>query len=222
MRIFLNRRDAGEVLAAAIAALKLARPVVLALPRGGVPVAKPVADRLSAPLDLLIVRKIGVPVQPELAAGAVVSGASPQTVWNSDVLREFGLTATDLAEEVDSQLNVIEERRRSYLPGSAPVVVNGCDVVVIDDGIATGATAKAALLGLKQHLPASVTLAVPVAPPRAAAGFKDLVDGFICLESPVPFFAVGQGYQDFTQTSDAEVIACLNEAGERKKRGDGK
>ncbi len=216
---FQNRQSAGAALAKAVDALQLPSPVVLALPRGGVPVAMPIANTLNAPLDLIMVRKIGAPGQPELAAGAVVSGTMPQTVWNEDVLRGFGLGRTDLAKEVDSQLAVITERHRTYLQGRAPIEVDGHDVVLVDDGIATGATAKAAIKGLLQRVPASVTLAVPVAPSGTAVKFRKLVDRFLCLASPEPFFAVGQGYWDFTQTSDAEVITHLREAAERAGTG---
>ncbi len=199
--------------------MKLPHPVVLALPRGGVPVAMAVAERLRAPLDLVMVRKIGVPGQPELAAGAVVNGVVPLTVWNEDVLSGLGLERDEFAGEIDSLLAVNDERCRTYLQGRAPIDVGGHDAVLVDDGIATGATAKAALKALRQRVPASVTLAVPVAPPGAAVEFRDLVDRFLCLESPEPFIAVGQGYWDFGQTDDVEVIDCLREAARRVARG---
>lgn len=220
MRRFLNRNEAGEAMADAVAALGFPHPVVLALPRGGVPVAVPVAQRLDAPLDLLLVRKIGMPGQPELAAGAVVNGVAPQTVWNRDVLRAFGIESSDLADEVDVQLGLIGERRRIYLEGRAPINLEGRDAILIDDGIATGATAKAALMALRNCAPASVTLAVPIAPTGTAADFKDLVDRFLCLASPEPFFAVGQGYVNFGQTCDEEVIAGLRDASRRMETGD--
>ena len=221
MRRFLCRKDAGEALADEVAGLRLPHPVVIALPRGGAPVAAPVAERLETSLDLLMVRKIGVPGQPELAAGAVVNGTVAQTVWNEDVLRGLGLERADLAIEVDVQLSMIDERRRIYLQGRLPVDVKGRDAILIDDGIATGATAKAALKALKLRMPASVTLAVPLAPLGTAAEFKGLVDRFLCLEAPEPFIAVGQGYRDFRPTGDDEVITCLREASERMEQGDG-
>ncbi len=168
---FADRTEAGERLADAVAALGLDDPVVLALPRGGVPVAAPVAQRLGAPLDLLMVRKIGTPGNPELAAGAVVDGAAHQVVLNEDILRHLRLTEADFAETIARELAVIEARRALYLKDRAPVALAGRDVIVVDDGIATGATVKAALKGLAGLEPASVTLAVPVAPtdtPRRA------------------------------------------------------
>ena len=219
MRRFVNRTEAGEKLARAVMALGLSRPVVLALPRGGVPVAAPVATRLQAPLDLMMVRKIGVPVQPELAAGAVVKGVTTQTVWNRDVLDMLGLDRADLASQVESQLAVIDERRQTYLQGRPPTNLKDHDVVLVDDGIATGATARAALKALRHHAPASVTLATPVAPSSSAIDFGDLVDQFLCLVSPTPFHAVGQGYVDFRQTSDNEVIKCLRNAARQMELG---
>ncbi len=222
MRRFLNRNEAGEALAQAVAELRLPRPVVLALPRGGAPVAAPVAEILQAPLDLLMVRKIRVPGRPELAAGAVVNGVKPQTVWNRDVLDSLGLDKTELASEVEFQLGVIDERRRVYLQGRPSIDVEGQDAVLVDDGIATGATAKAALKALELLAPASVTLATPVAPSDTVTAFECLVDRFLCLLSPVPFLAVGQGYIDFGQTSDSEVIACLRNSAGRMDLGDGR
>ena len=211
MARFADRSAAGRELAGRVAALDLADPVVLALPRGGVPVAAPVARRLGAPLDLLMVRKLGMPRNPELAAGAVVDGPAHQVVFNRDLLASAGLTPADFEAAIAEELRRIERRRALYLGDRAPVPVRGRDAVVIDDGIATGATVRSALKGLAGLAPASVTLAVPVAPPRAEADFAPLVDRFVCLYAPDPFFAVGQGYDDFRQTADDEVIALLQD-----------
>lgn len=218
---FADRKEAGQQLAGAVAALGLADPVVLALPRGGVPVAAPVAQALGAPMDLLMVRKIGVPGHSELAAGAVVDGVAHQVVWNARILRDLGLNEADLAGAVEAQLAVIEERRAGYLGGRAPLALGGRNVVVVDDGIATGATVKAALKALAGQALASLTLAVPVAPRSAAAEFRPLVDNYICLSEPEPFYAVGQGYARFGQTSDAEVVALMNAAGQAAKGNEG-
>jgi len=214
MALFLDRAEAGEQLAETLAALGLADPVVLALPRGGVPVAAPVAKRLGAPLDLVMVRKLGVPGHAELAAGAVVDGPVHQAVFNQDILRQLGLGEADFAAQIARELAVIEERRARYLGGRKPVPVKGRDVVVVDDGIATGATARAALKGLAAAGAGSVTLAVPVAPREAQREFADLVDRFICLDVPEPFFAVGAHYQRFGQTGDDEVVALMRGSGD--------
>ena len=209
MQRFADREDAGRALAEAVAGLELGSPVVLALPRGGVPVAAAVAERLGAPLDLVMVRKIGCPGNPELAAGAVVEGEPPVTVYNAEILRHLGLSEADLAPTVDRELKVIAERRALYLAGRAPVALEGRDVVVVDDGIATGATVKAALKALADRGGASLTLAVPLAPEDTLEELRPLVDHLVCLKTPSPFFAVGQGSERFGQTSDAEVIALL-------------
>lgn len=209
MTEFRDRTEAGERLAAAVAALGLGDPVVLALPRGGLPVAAPVARALGAALDLLMVRKIGVPGNPELAAGAVADGPAHQAVFNEDMLRGLGLSRADFDMAVAGELKVIEARRARYLGGRASVEVAGRDAVVVDDGIATGATVRAALAGLRRKAPRSVTLAVPVAAPEALAALEGLVDGVVCLSRPVAFRAVGLHYARFGQVTDDEVIAAL-------------
>jgi len=210
---FQNRVTAGEMLADQVAALGLDDPVVLALPRGGVPVAVPVARRLAAPLDLIMVRKIGVPGHQELAMGAVVDGAEPAVVWNTEVVNLIGPSKADRDAAVARQLDEIAARRSRYLQGRAPVAVKGRDAVVVDDGIATGATVRAALKALRRREPASITLAVPVAPGDTCHELAALVDHLICLQSPDPFFAVGAHYVDFRETVDDEVIRALG-AGE--------
>lgn len=218
---FADRTDAGRQLARALVDTGLRNPAVLALPRGGVPVAAPVAAALGAPLGLVMVRKIGVPGQPELAAGAVVDGDAPETVWNADILAGLGLSETALQAAVTAELAVIEARRARYLQGRAPITVAGRDVIVVDDGIATGATVRAALKGLGRRAPASVTLAVPVAPDTAEAQMAPLVDRYVCLSTPQPFQAVGQGYVRFGQTGDDEVVALMRQAAERIGKGTG-
>jgi predicted phosphoribosyltransferase len=213
MAMFRDRTEAGEKLADALAGLSLADPVVLALPRGGVPVAVPVARQLKAPLDLLLVRKIGVPGHEELAVGAVVDGPVHEAVFNKPVLAMLGMTEADFAPAIDRKLAEIEARRATYLGGAAPVPVEGRTAIVVDDGIATGATVKAALLGLKRRSPASVILAVPVAPADTLAELEPLVDRIVCLDAPRDFYAVGAHYREFPQVEDAEVIALLAAAG---------
>jgi predicted phosphoribosyltransferase len=209
MTMFRDRTEAGEKLADALADLALPDPVVLALPRGGVPVAAPVARRLNAPLDLLLVRKIGAPGHEELAVGAVVDGPVHEAVFNATVLRMLGMDEADFAPVIDRKLAEIETRRAAYLGGAVPVPVEGRTAIVVDDGIATGATVKAALRGLQRRNPASVVLAVPVAPPDSLAELRPLVDRVVCLDAPADFYAVGAHYRDFPQVEDEEVVALL-------------
>lgn len=206
--MFRDRTDAGERLAEALAPLGLSGPVVLALPRGGVPVALPVAEKLSAPLDLLLVRKIGMPGHRELAAGAVVEGGTP--VFNTELLRASGLTEDDFKAEIAEKRAEIAARRAAWLTGRRPVDLEGKTAIVVDDGIATGATVKAALLGLSDRKPARIVLAVPVAPADSLATLAPLCDEVICLQTPAPFYAVGAHYKVFDQVADASVAQMLS------------
>lgn len=213
--MFRDRHEAGLALAEALAARAAERPVVLALPRGGVPVAAPVAERLGAPLGLLLVRKLGVPGHEELAAGAVGDGDPPVTVFNPGVLDMIGMRPEDFAARVAEKAAEIAERRARYLGGRPDPEVAGRTAIVVDDGIATGATVKAALRVLRARGPARIVLAVPVAPHEALHELAALADEVVCLESPDPFVAVGVHYGAFPQTTDAEVVALLAEAAGR-------
>lgn len=206
---FRNRADAGRRLAAALAAYKNEQPVVLALPRGGVPVAAEVAAALHAPLDLVLVRKLGVPAQPELAMGAVVDGSAPIIVRNEDVIRLTGVTDEEIQAVCAEELAEIERRRDRYLGKRARVEPDGRVVIVVDDGIATGATTRAALRALRLRAPKKLVLAVPVAPTETLAAMRDEADEVVCLEDYADFGAIGFFYSDFRQTSDTEVIAAL-------------
>jgi len=206
---FATRADAGQQLAAALAARHFPEPVVLALPRGGVPVAAEIARALHAPLDLVMARKIGVPGQEEVAAGAVVDGDDPFIVVNERVLAATGLTAADVEHLASAQLETIRRRREQYLGGRPPVPLAGRTAIVVDDGIATGATMRAALEAVTARGPARTVLAVPVAPPDTIADLATHVDDVICLSSPPHFRAVGEFYRDFHQVSDAEVEVAL-------------
>jgi putative phosphoribosyl transferase len=208
--MFKDRTEAGEQLADALAGLDLPDPVVLALPRGGVPVALPVARRLNAPLDLLLVRKIGTPMNPELAAGAVVEGAEP--VFNWQILSAYGLTEASLAPVVAEKRAEIAARRKAWLAGRAAAARAGKTLIVVDDGIATGATVRAALTGLAGAGAAAVVLAVPVAPADTLAELEPLCDRIVCLESPVFFGAVGAHYRTFDQVPDSAVAEMLGTA----------
>jgi len=210
--LFTDRRDAGRQLAAALARYRVSRPVVLALPRGGVPVGFEVAQALDAPLDVLLVRKIGAPGHEELGLGAVVDGQDPQLVLNPDVVRAVGPPPGYIEAEKRRQLAEIERRRRQYVGDRAPTPVDGRTVIIVDDGIATGGTVKAALRGVSQHRPARLVLAVPVAPADSLDELASECDDIVCLATPEPFFAVGPHYRDFTQTEDEEVIRLLDEA----------
>ncbi|MGZ8388123.1 MAG: phosphoribosyltransferase [Rhodoplanes sp.] len=206
---FRNRADAGRKLAAALAAYKDERPVVLALPRGGVPVAAEVAAALDAPLDLVLVRKLGVPIQPELAMGAVVDGTAPIVVRNEDVIRLTGVSEEDMQAVCAEELAEIERRRGRYLGTRARVDIAGRVAIVVDDGIATGATTRAALRALRLRGPKKLILAVPVAPTETLAAMREEADDVVCLEDYVDFGAIGFFYADFRQVSDNEVIAAL-------------
>ena len=208
-----NRPDAGQRLADALAAYKSPnpdrRPVVLALPRGGVPVADPIATALDAPLDLILVRKIGVPSQPGLAMGAVVDGASPLTVRNDDAMRACGISEAEFAQERDAQFAEIERRRAAYLGGRPQPDIAGRVAIVVDDGVATGTTARAALEATRRRRPARLVLAVPVAPSDVLAALGAFADEIVCLEQHELFGAIGLYYADFRQVLDGEVIDLL-------------
>lgn len=209
MIAFEDRNDAGRALAKALEPLHLKDPVVLALPRGGVPLAAEVARVLEAPLDLVMVRKIGVPNQPELAAAAIVNGSQPEIVVNDHVVEAVGLTQADLTRLAEIQLEEIRRRRAIYLPGHARVPLRGKTAIVVDDGIATGATVRAALLAVRRSHPAQLVLAVPVAPPAVVKLLRQDVDQLICLAMPEPFSAIGAHYRHFDQVSDDTVVSLL-------------
>lgn len=206
---FKDRTEAGARLAQALQNYKVLRPVVLALPRGGVPVAAEVAEALEAPLDLLLVRKIGLPGHEELAMGAVVDGGAPVTVRNEDVIRAAGVSEPEFAMVRDRELAVIERRRALYIGSRARAKLEGRVLIVIDDGIATGATTRAALRALRMRKPKTLILAVPVGPAETIAEMREEADVVICLEEYETFGAIGMFYSDFRQVSDREVIAAL-------------
>lgn len=215
--MFLNRDEAGRRLAARLAWGHPADPVVLALPRGGLPVAAPVAAALGAPLDFVNVRKIGAPHQPELGLGAVVGGGGelPVTVLDERLVRLLHVDRAYLEAEERRQRAEIERRAAHYREGRPAVPVAGRTAIVVDDGIATGSTMLAALQALRRHGPARLVAAVPVAPPEALEALADAAEEVVCLECPVDFGAVGAHYVDFDQVPDAEVIAILRKAASR-------
>jgi putative phosphoribosyl transferase len=216
---FKNRMDAGRQLAAALADYRDQDPVILALPRGGVPVAAEVAAALNAPLDLVIVRKIGVPFQPELAMGAVVDGGSPIVVRNEDVIRFAGVDESDFKFVCDRELGEIERRRDRYLGDSERVDIAGRTAIVIDDGIATGATMRAALRATRMRQPQKLILALPVAPTEILAAMRQEADAVVCLEEYEFFGAISLYYSDFRQVSDEDVVAALGRFRPRSTAG---
>jgi putative phosphoribosyl transferase len=187
-------------------------PIVLALPRGGVPVAFEVAKALRAPLDLLMVRKIGAPGREEFGIGAVVDGSDPQIVLNEEAIRIIGPPEGYVEAETRRQLQEIERRRRLYMGSRRPLLVKGRTVIVVDDGVATGGTVRAALKALSRAGAGRVVLALPVAPLDTLEELRGEADEVVCLSTPEPFWAVGLYYDDFDQTSDEEVIQLLEEA----------
>ena len=207
---FADRTEAGRALAQRLSRMALPPPiVVLALPRGGVPIGAEVARALDAPLDLLLVRKIGAPWQRELAVAAVVDGQPPDIVVDEETMALTGVDQAYVEAEAKQELQEIERRRRIYLRGRAPVGVEGATVIVVDDGIATGTTVRAALKALRRRNPARLVLAVPVAPSDTLARLRAEVDDIVCLAEPYPFHAIGLHYVDFHQVGDDEVLAAL-------------
>lgn len=209
---FTDRNEAGERLAEALLKYKGQDVVVLAIPRGGVPVGLPVAKALDAPLDIVLVRKIGAPSQPELAVAAVVDGEHAQTVRNEEVLSILGVSDDYMKTETARQLAEIERRRSLYLGDRVRPPLAGKTVIVVDDGIATGATVRAALMGIRLNKPERLVLAVPVAPPDAIVQLRGEVDDIVCLATPEDFLAIGQFYAVFDQLTDAEVVDLLGRA----------
>ena len=210
--MFKDRSDAGRQLAERVAALNLDDPVIYALPRGGIPVAIEVAKRLQAPLDLVIVQKIGAPGWPEVAMGAVADGVDPQTIINEDVYAATGSDAAGLERARRRELEEIERRRRRYLGDRPHVSPSGRVAVIVDDGLATGATARAALAAVKRQGAALTVLAVPVAPAETIDEMRAEADEVVVVHTPAQFWAIGPFYNDFHQLSDDETIELLRQA----------
>lgn len=209
---FRDRREAGGALARALAAYADRPDVqVLALPRGGVPVAFEIARALHAPLDVFIVRKLGVPGREELAMGAIASGGV--RVVNDDVVRILRISNATLDSVAAQESQELARRSRAYRGDRPPLDVTGAVVIIVDDGLATGATMRAAVTALKQMGPRRIVVAVPVGAPETCAELRDLADEVICAMTPSLFFAVGAWYRDFSQTTDDEVRELLSTAG---------
>lgn len=205
--MFRDRVDAGRQLARRLEAeYRDSDAVVLAIPRGGVVVGNEVAKALHLQMDLVIPRKIGAPGNPELAIGAVAPGGA---VLNEPLIQELNIPKSYIDQEINRQLAEIDRRRKLYLGDKAPIDLRGKTVIIVDDGLATGYTALAAVHAVKQQQPKKVILAVPVAPTETCENLKKQVDEIVCLETHELFFAVGQFYGVFEQTSDSEVVSIL-------------
>jgi putative phosphoribosyl transferase len=207
---FADRVEAGRRLAVRLEHLRERRPVVVGLPRGGVPVAAEVARALAAPLDVILVRKLGVPYQPELAMGAV--GEDGVTVVNREIVVGAGVPAHEVEVAAARERVELERRARTYRGGRSRVPLSVRTVIVVDDGIATGSTARAACQVVRAAGANHVVLAVPVAPREWTSRLSSDADELVAVETPEPFFAVGQFYADFSPTTDEQVVACLQKA----------
>ena len=208
---FRDRAEAGRVLAAKLGEYaNRGDVVVLALPRGGVPVGFEVAKALNAPLDVFVVRKLGLPGQEELAMGAIASGGA--RVLNRELIRAVGISADVVEQVTQEEQRELERREREYRDGRPPVNVRGQAVILVDDGLATGSSMRVAVLALKQKEPAQIVVAAPVAPRESCAELEAVADRVVCAVTPEPFWGVGQWYADFSQTSDEEVRGLLRRA----------
>jgi len=215
--MFQDRQQAGRKLAEELLKLKLVNPVVLALPRGGVPVAAEIAGALNAPLDIVIVRKVGAPGNPELAVAAIVDGDPPDIVLNREMVEVYGLDDSDLRALVARERPELERRKLVYRSGRRSPSTEGKTVVLVDDGAATGTTMKVAIRALQRRSPREIVVALPVAPPEVVVDLAREANRVVCLSQPVRFFALGHHYHDFPQLSDEEVVNTLqNHAFNRK------
>ncbi len=211
MRLLSDRREAGRLLAEKLMEYAgRGGTIVLGLPRGGVVVAFEVAKALDVPLDIFLVRKLGAPGQEELAVGAIASGGV--RVMNQDVVVALGLSQAQIEAIAAREQAELERRERAYRGESSPPDLAGKTLIVVDDGLATGASMRTALRSLRSHSPARIVLAVPTAPRSTCAALEREVDEAVCLMTPEPFYAIGQWYADFSQTSDQEVVKLLSEA----------
>lgn len=210
--VFENRREAGRRLAEQIAACRFENPVVYALPRGGAPIGAEIAARLGAPLDLLMVRKIGAPGHEELAVGAIVNGERPDIVRNADILAASGMGRAQFDAACARALVEIARRRTLYLEGAPPVPARGATAILVDDGVATGASMRAALEAVRRRGPKQVIVATTVAARDTVKDLERLADRVFCLLTPDTFEAVGRYYQDFRQLSDEDVVRVMRAA----------
>ncbi|MGN6144748.1 MAG: phosphoribosyltransferase [Mesorhizobium sp.] len=204
------------MLANELAGLSLHAPVVLALPRGGVPVAAEVAAVLKAPLDLVIVRKVGAPGNPELAAAAIVDGDPPDVVLNREIVEAYNLDDAALATLVKRERPELQRRRTLYRGSRSPLSIAGKTAVLVDDGAATGTTMKVAIRALKRRSPMAIVVALPIAPPETVAELSQEADRIVCLAQPPHFRALGYYYRNFEQLDDEDVLAALGHSQESR------
>jgi putative phosphoribosyl transferase len=207
--VYADRETAGRLLAQRLMSYAHTAVVVLGIPRGGVPVAKEVADALGAPLDIIVVRKLGAPDQPELGIGAVVDGDHPRAIFNRNIIEYLGVRDEYIKAEIARQLREVKRRETMHRGGRARIPLAGKTVILVDDGIATGSSVRAALRGLRRQKPARLVLATPVAPPETIEALRSDADEIVCLEMPEDFIAVGQFYRDFRQVNDDQGKAIL-------------
>ncbi|RAZ91031.1 phosphoribosyltransferase [Mesorhizobium hawassense] len=207
--MFRDRQEAGQKLGASLELIQLKDPIVLALPRGGVPVAAEVAKALKAPLDLAIVRKVGAPGNPELAVAAIVDGDPPDVVLNREIVEAYALDDSALRVLIAQERPELERRRAAYRGKDLPLSVAGKTVVIVDDGAATGTTMKVAIRALKRRSPRKIIVALPVAPPEVVDELAQEADLTICLVQPARFRALSYYYGTFPQLSDSEVLDVL-------------
>lgn len=217
--MFRDRREAGQKLAIELEKLGLHRPVVLALPRGGVPVAAEVAKALKAPLDLVIVRKVGAPGNPELAVAAIVDGNPPDIVLNREIVEAYALDDDELRVLIAKERPELERRRLVYRGERPPLSITGKTAIIVDDGVATGTTMKVAIRALKRRSPRAIVVAIPVAPPDTLAELAQEADQVVCLSQPPRFHALGYHYRSFPQLTDDEVTDALVEARQERSAG---
>lgn len=211
MERYLNRYAAGKLLASLLKNYeKRDNVIVLALPRGGVPVAYEIAKALSIPLDVFIVRKLGVPGHEELAMGALAMGGA--TIFNTEILHSLGISKEDVEKVIESEKKELQRRETAYRGNKPYPIIKDKTIILVDDGIATGASIKVAIKALRQLNPANIVLAIPVAEATTCKKLATLVETIVCPLQPTNFYAVGQWYEDFNQTSDEEVFALLKKS----------
>ncbi len=206
--LFRSREQAAHLIAEKLLGYKGVNPLVLGIPRGAVPMAKIIADALDGELDVVLVHKLGAPGQPELAVGSIDEAGN---VYLSEYVRDLGISAEYINEEKKAQLEALVRRRAKFTPFRPPIGPAGRIVIVVDNGIATGATMIAALRAVRAKKPARLIAAVAVAPPSTLRRMKDEADEVVCLQAPPHFYAVGEFFEDFSQVSDEDVIAILRD-----------
>jgi putative phosphoribosyl transferase len=214
--LFRDRREAGQRLGAQLTEFADRDVLVLALPRGGVPVGFEVAQSLNAPMDVLVVRKLGVPGQEEVAMGAIASGGV--RILNWDVIRAIALSPQQVDAVAEKEAHELQRREKEYRGNRKRMEIVGRSVILVDDGLATGSTMRAAIAALRHEEPQKIIVAVPVAAPSTCAEIENVADGVVCLYTPLRFLSVSQWYQNFSPISDAEVRGLLDRAAERVKQ----